>query len=196
MNVQHINSETFVQYILDLEKKKTTIAATALLGLEQEALIKLIKSHLEKDSNVIVLAPAVYGIEELAKVSNKSFLKINENTEIPLIDTEKHSDQIFDEYQVVFFDPDYPENPTEEQDANFKEKQLIPNIFDKIENTTKHTLIIIQEDFICSSEIIKRIYAVHRRFKGSTIVALLSNSSYLNTSAIIANANINAITVM
>ena len=47
---------------------------------------------------------------------------------------------------MVFFDPDYPENPTEEQDANFKEKQLIPNIFSDYESSIISVPIQVDSD--------------------------------------------------
>lgn len=190
MRLHNIGSDLFIENILSHEKEQSSVAACALLGLNSEALLMLIKSHVNRNNNIVLLTPYISGLEELLSQANTKYLKITPSSGIPLTDTEKPTEYIFDDHQITFFENDFPVFASE----NIKKSGLITDIFDKIENTAKHTLIIIHEDFICTSDMIKRIHAIHRRYKGVTIVSLLNYSNIPDTTTIMANSNVNGIT--
>lgn len=190
MRLHNIDSDLFIENVLSHEKEQSSIAACALIGLDSEAILKLIKSHVDRDNNIVLLTPYISGLEELFSQTNKKYLKITPSSGIPVIDTENPTEYIFDDHQITFFENDFPVFASE----NIEKRGLITDIFDKIENTTKHTLILIHEDFICTSDMIKRIHAIHRRYKGVTIVSLLNYSNIPDTTIIMANSNVNGIT--
>lgn len=190
MRLLNIDSDLFIENVLGLEKEQPSIAACALIGLNNQAILKLIKSHIDRDNNVVLLTPYIADLDKLLSETDKKIFKITPNSEIPVIDSEKPTEYIFDDHQITFFENDFPVVSSEK----IKKSGLIIDILDKIENTSKHTLIIIQEDFLITSDMIKRIHAIHRRYKGVTIVSLLSHSNLPDTTTIMANSNVNGIT--
>ena len=190
MRLLNIDSDLFIENVLSLEKEQPSITACALIGLNNQAILKLIKSHIDRDNNVVLLMPYIADLDKLLSETDKKIFKITPNSEIPVIDSENPTEYIFDDHQITFFENDFPVVSTEK----IKKSGLIIDIFDKIETTSKHTLIVIQEDFLSTSDMIKRIHAIHRRYKGATIVSLLSHSNLPDTTTIMANSNVNGIT--
>lgn len=190
MTLYNTDSLKFISEILALETKQDSVAATALNGLNPDAIQILIKNHIQRDSNIIVFAPDIYGIETIAKESNKPYLKITSDTLLPHIDANCQSDRIFNDYQLVFFENNESFPSIKDDQIILNYHNYIINLIEKTKKTNKQSLIIMQEQFYCNAGLIKKVFEVHRHYNGVTFLSLLDKANQIDTPVIMANSNL------